>query len=106
MVNNLSHLKEAVVNEKQIVEDPRFKISVREMKITVILFFCFYAVLAFLAYSIHPKDPSQMTFVIGLPTYFFWAVFASAALTLVGVIIVVKYVFKEVSLNDYEKEVQ
>ncbi|MBB5174698.1 putative membrane protein YhdT [Texcoconibacillus texcoconensis] len=85
-------------------QDPRFKIANREAIIGVIL-----AIINFIwwygfAYGLGSKPVEEYTYVFGLPAWFFYSAVVGFLVMLVLVIVVVKTVFVDVSLEDEEEK--
>jgi len=54
--------------------DPRYRISLREMWISVAYWVCFTAISMTLAWSLgHRDDGAEQPFVLGFPAWFFWS---------------------------------
>ncbi|GGH67974.1 sodium:pantothenate symporter [Compostibacillus humi] len=89
-------------NNKQT--DPRFRIAHREALIG-----CGLAVINILwwygfAYGLGSKPPEQYTYILGFPAWFFYSCIGGFVLMVVLVVFVVKFMLKEVPLDDEEKE--
>lgn len=85
-------------------EDARYKIGNREALIGVGL-----AVFNFIwwygfAYGLGSKDPSEYTYIFGLPAWFFYSCVLGFIVMSILVTVVVKYFFVEVSFDDEEDE--
>ena len=80
--------------------DNRFKVANREALIGVgLVLFNFIWWFGF-AYGMGSKDPSQYTYVFGLPAWFFYSCVVGLIVMVVLVIFVVKKYFVEVSFDD------
>ena len=89
--------KGEVVLEKH---DHRFKIANREA-----LFGVGLAVFNFIwwfgfAYGLGSKDPSEYTYILGFPDWFFYSCVLGTFIMFILVFIIVKSFFKEVPLED------
>lgn len=85
---------------KKQKEDNRFKIANREALIGVkLVLFNFIWWFGF-AYGMGSKDPSQYTYVFGLPAWFFYSCVVGLIVMVVLVIFFVKKYFVEVSFDD------
>lgn len=85
-------------------DDYRFKIANREALIGVgLAVFNFIWWFAF-AYGLGSKDPSEYTYVLGFPAWFFYSCIVGAVLMAVLVTIVVKKFFVEVPFEDEGEE--
>ncbi|MFD1850896.1 YhdT family protein [Oceanobacillus bengalensis] len=83
--------------------DYRFKIANREALIGVgLAIFNFIWWFGF-AYGLGSKDPSEYTYVFGLPAWFFYSCVLSFIIISILVIIVVKLFFVEVPFEDDEE---
>ena len=84
-------------------DDKRFKIAHREALIGVGLavfnFIWWYA----FAYGLGSKDPSEYTYVFGLPAWFFYSCVLGFIIMSILVAIVVKVWFVEIPLDDEEE---
>ncbi|WP_026569275.1 MULTISPECIES: YhdT family protein [Sediminibacillus] len=81
-------------------KDARFRIANREALIGIgLAVFNFIWWFAF-AYGLGGKDPSEYTYVFGLPAWFFYSCVAGVVVMAALVFIVVKYFFTDVSFDD------
>ncbi|SFE44656.1 Uncharacterized membrane protein YhdT [Lentibacillus persicus] len=81
-------------------DDWRFKVANREAIVG-----CILAAINILwwfgfAYGLGSKPPEEYTYVLGFPAWFFWSCIVGYLVMVVLVFIVVKFVLKEVPLND------
>lgn len=83
----------------EIEEDPRFVVANKEFKIAYLVWALFTVTTIGIAYYFGKGDPTQYTYVMGLPKWFF--------LTLVNVVFfigvisfIVKRIFKDMDLNN------
>lgn len=84
-------------------EDSRFKIANREALIGVgLVIFNFIWWYAF-AYGLGSKDPSEYTYILGLPAWFFYSCVLGFIVMVILVVIVVKWFFVEVSFDEREE---
>lgn len=83
----------------QYKPDPRFKIAHKEAFIGVALaifnFIWWYG----FAYGLGSRPPEEYTYILGLPDWFFYSCVVGFILMSVIVIIITKYVLKEVPLD-------
>jgi uncharacterized membrane protein YhdT len=81
-------------------EDPRYRVSVREARIVIAYWVVFTVVVTAIAWGLGGnRSADEITFVLGLPAWFFWsAVVASFVLSLVPMVLV-RSVFTEVPLD-------
>ena len=80
--------------------DPRFKIAHREALIGVVL-----AVLHFIwwfgfAYGLGSKPVEEYSYILGFPVWFFYSCIIGFVLVAITVIVLAKYVLKDVSLEE------
>lgn len=83
--------------------DKRFKIAHREALIGVALVVINFAIWYGFAYGLGSGDPTQYTYVLGLPAWFFYSCIAGTVFMIVLIWIVMKVFFKEVPLDDEEE---
>lgn len=90
--------------KETIARDERFKIANREaligLGLAIFNFIWWYA----FAYGLGSKDPSEYTFVFGLPAWFFYSCVVGFIVMVILVTVVVKLWFVEVPLDDHEGE--
>ncbi|WP_231514896.1 YhdT family protein [Oceanobacillus salinisoli] len=85
-------------------KDYRYKIANREALIGIgLVVFNFIWWFAF-AYRLGSKDPSEYSYVFGLPSWFFYSCVLGIVVMAVLVFIVVKLFFKDVPFEDEELE--
>lgn len=91
------------MSKHALAQDERYKIANREaligLGLAVFNFIWWYA----FAYGLGSKDPSEYTFIFGLPAWFFYSCVLGFIVMVLLVAIVVKLWFVEVPLDD-EKE--
>jgi len=91
------------LSKHALAQDERYKIANREaligLGLAVFNFIWWYA----FAYGLGSKDPSEYTFIFGLPAWFFYSCVLGFIVMVLLVAIVVKLWFVEVPLDD-EKE--
>lgn len=102
MFKELSHFNKGVIYlSKDILKyDERYKVANREALIGLGL-----AVFNFLwwyifAYGLGSKDPTEYTFILGLPAWFFYSCVVGFIVMVVLVTVVVKLWFVEVPLDE------
>lgn len=80
-------------------EDPRYKVSNKEALIAIVIavanFIWWYA----FAYGLGSKSVSKYHYVFGFPAWFFYSCVLGFIVFTIIVIIVVKYLFKEIPLD-------
>lgn len=86
--------------KKEHKKDQRFKIANREAFIGVgLVIFNFVWWFAF-AYGLGSKDPSEYTYIFGLPDWFFYSCVLGLVVMIILVTFVVKTFFIDVSFDD------
>lgn len=86
------------------LDDYRSKIANREALIGVgLVIFNFIWWYGF-AYGLGSKDPSEYTYVFGLPTWFFYSCVLGTVIMSILVAVIVKVWFVEVPLDDEENK--
>lgn len=86
------------------LDDYRFKIANREALIGVgLVIFNFIWWYGF-AYGLGSKDPSEYTYVFGLPSWFFYSCVLGFVVMSILVAVIVKVWFVEVPLDDEENK--
>lgn len=92
------------MSKHTLTHDERYKVANREALIGLGLaafnFIWWYA----FAYGLGSKDPSEYTFVFGLPAWFFYSCVVGFIVMVILVSIAVKFWFVEVPLDDEEDE--
>lgn len=84
--------------------DPRFIIAHREALIGVsIVIFNFIWWFGF-AYGLGSKPEAEYTYILGFPAWFFYSCIIGFIIVALIVLIVVKFLFVEVKLEDHEEE--
>lgn len=92
------------MSDKSKKQDPRFRIANREALIG-----CALAVFNILwwygfAYGMGSKPPEEYTYILGFPAWFFYSCIVGFIVMAVLIIIVVKFVLKEVSFDDDDED--
>ncbi len=82
-------------------EDPRYRVSVREARIVIAYWVVFTVVVTAIAWGLGGnRSAGEITFVLGMPAWFFWSgVVASFVLSLVPMFLV-RSMFTEVPLGE------
>lgn len=80
-----------------------FRIAHKEAKIGVALVLFNFIWWFGFAYGLGSKDPSQYTYILGLPAWFFYSCVVGFIVMVILVIITVKYFFTEIPF-DIEEE--
>ncbi|WP_270180219.1 YhdT family protein [Alkalihalobacillus sp. CinArs1] len=83
-------------------EDPRFRIANREALIGVGLVLLNFALWYGTAYGLGSKPVEDYHYIWGLPAWFFYSCIVVTLLVLLLVILSVKYLYKEVPLDEEE----
>ncbi|UOQ46730.1 YhdT family protein [Gracilibacillus caseinilyticus] len=82
--------------------DKRFKMANREAIIGICLVLFNFIWWFTFAYGLGSKEPDQYTFILGFPAWFFYSCIVGVILMIVLVSIVVRFFFKDFSLDDKE----
>lgn len=86
-------------------EDERFKQCNKELVYTLIFFVINVALVGGLCFLLAYNKPSdELTIVGGFPAWYFYGGVISTIILCVLTFIMVKYLFKDMSLDAYEKE--
>ncbi|MEH7456047.1 YhdT family protein [Bacillus sp. JJ1127] len=84
-------------------DDPRFRIANREALIGLGLAFINFIIWYGFAYGLGSKDPSEYTYVLGFPAWFFYSCIVGFIVIVILLILVVRFVFQDISLDEEEK---
>lgn len=85
------------------MKDKRYRVANREAWIGVGLVIVNFAIWYGFAYGLGSGDPSDYSYVLGFPAWFFYSCIAGTGFMIVLIFIVIKFFFKEV---DFEEEEQ
>lgn len=85
------------------MKDKRYRVANREALIGVALVLLNFALWYGFAYGMGGGDPTEYTYILGFPAWFFYSCIATTVLMLVLLAILLKVVFKEVPLDDEEE---
>lgn len=88
-----------------IKEDRRYKQANKEALISLGLYIAYFLWWYFFAYGMGSKDPSQYTYVMGLPAWFFYSCILGYVVISAAVWIAVKLFFKDIPLDAVEPTV-
>ncbi|MFJ7825508.1 YhdT family protein [Psychrobacillus sp. NPDC096623] len=80
--------------------DPRFKIAHREALIGVVLAIVHFIWWFGFAYGLGSKPVEEYSYILGFPDWFFYSCIIGFVLVAITVIILAKYVLKDVSLEE------
>lgn len=107
MTNNIGKTDDQSIDYDfaEIEEDPRFKIINKEAVIACIVWVIFAALSLAVIYGLGGGDPTQYSYVMGLPLWFF-AYLAIVILFMVIIVYIVKYKFQDMTLDSYEEELK
>lgn len=88
------------MKDNYVKDDWQFKVANREAIVG-----CMLAAINILwwfgfAYGLGSKSPEEYTYVLGFPAWFFWSCIVGYLVMVVLIFIVVKFVLKEVPLED------
>ncbi|KEK22252.1 YhdT family protein [Bacillus gaemokensis] len=83
--------------------DSRFRIAHREaligLGLAIINFIIWYG----FAYGLGSKNPNEYTYVLGFPAWFFYSCIVGFIVMVMLLILVVRFVFQDISLDEEEK---
>lgn len=82
------------------MQDKRFKIANREALIGVVLVLINFAIWFGFAYGLGNGDPTDYTYILGFPAWFFYSCIAGTIFMIVLIWITIKVFFKDVSFSD------
>ncbi len=85
-----------------IKEDPRFKVSVRELKLALLFWFISLIPTGLISFALFPADPVGVTLTAGFPTPVFWVAIFLPIVLIIATFLIVKFYFTDVSLDEYE----
>ncbi|SDN22586.1 Uncharacterized membrane protein YhdT [Psychrobacillus sp. OK028] len=80
--------------------DPRFKVAHREALIGVVLAIVHFIWWFGFAYGLGSKPVEEYSYIFGFPDWFFYSCIIGFVLVAITVIILAKYVLKDVSLEE------
>ena len=80
--------------------DPRFKIAHREALIGVVLAIVHFIWWFGFAYGLGSKPVEEYSYILGFPEWFFYSCIVGFILVAITVIVLVKFVLKDVSLEE------
>jgi uncharacterized membrane protein YhdT len=86
------------------MEDKRFKIAHREAIIGVILVLVNFAIWYGFAYGLGTQDPETYAYILGFPAWFFYSCIAGTIFMILLIVVVMKFGFTEVSLEEEDEE--
>lgn len=82
--------------------DPRFRQATFEAVCSVTLAILFFVWWYFFAYGLGSGDPAKFKFIAGFPEWFFYSSILGPILFCIAVWLMVKLLFKEVSLAPHD----
>lgn len=80
--------------------DPRFKVAHREALIGVVLAIVHFIWWFGFAYGLGSKPVEEYSYILGFPDWFFYSCIVGFILVAITVIFLVKFVLKDVSLEE------
>ena len=96
----LSKGESGMNNEEEFEEDPRFKQCNREFYIVLVLFVVNILLVSVPAMALgQNKSADEISFVLGLPAWFFWGGIVGSLVFIVLSILMVRFFFKDMSLE-------
>ncbi len=87
-----------------MMKDKRYRVANREAIIGVVLVLLNFGMWYGFAYGMGGGDPKDYTYILGFPAWFFYSCIVTTITMLVLIAILLKFVFKEVPLDDEEEE--
>lgn len=87
-----------------MMKDKRYRVANREAIIGVVLVLINFGMWYGFAYGMGGGDPTEYTYVLGFPAWFFYSCIVTTITMLVLIAVLLKFVFKEVPLEDEEEE--
>lgn len=87
-----------------IMKDKRYRIANREALIGVALVVVNFVLWYGFAYGMGGGDPKDYTYIMGFPAWFFYSCMVTTVLMIVVIAVLLKFVFKEVELEDKEED--
>ena len=87
-----------------MMKDKRYRVANREAIIGVVLVLLNFGMWYGFAYGMGGGDPTEYTYVLGFPAWFFYSCIVTTITMLVLIAVLLKFVFKEVPLEDEEEE--
>ncbi|MEM1510185.1 MAG: YhdT family protein [Zestosphaera sp.] len=82
-----------------MTNDPRFQIAKREAIILLALFVAYIVWWYAFAYGLGSRDPTQYSYILGFPDWFFYSCVLSIPVFSLLLFIIIKVFFKEVPLD-------
>jgi len=90
--------------DKKPEKDPRFAVAEREAVIGCVLAVINFAWWYGFAYGLGSEKPEDYTYILGFPAWFFFSSILGFLVMLVFVFITVKFLLKNVPLDDRDDE--
>ncbi|MFC5589135.1 YhdT family protein [Sporosarcina soli] len=94
----------AIKTNTQPTIDPRFKIAHREAWIGVALAIFNFVWWFGFAYGLGSRPVEEYTYILGLPDWFFYSCVVGFVLISALVIVIAKFILKEVSFEEEEEQ--
>jgi uncharacterized membrane protein YhdT len=92
-----------MMNGRERVEDPRYKVANREALIGVGLVVLNFILWYGFAYGLGDGPVEEYNYIFGLPAWFFYSCILVTIVIFILVILAVVFLFKEVPLEDEEE---
>jgi uncharacterized membrane protein YhdT len=92
-------------NEKDFKEDKRYKQANKEALIAIALFVINFIWWYGFAYGLGSKPVEEYSYVMGLPSWFFYSCVLGLIVFSLATWVMVKYFFKDIPLDDDERGV-
>ena len=80
-------------------EDPRYKVARNEAIVLLVLFVVYILWWYMFAYGLGSRNPSEYSYVLGFPDWFFYSCVLSIVVFSAVLAIIIKFYFKEVPLD-------
>lgn len=87
------------MQDKDFVEDPRYKVATREAWMAIAIFFLNFLWWFAFAYGMGDKPPQQYDFIFGFPAWFFWSVIGGYIIFSGIVYVMVRFFYTEMPLG-------
>jgi len=92
-------------NEEKFIEDTRYKQCTKEMFIVLVFGVVNFSIIAGLSMGIGlNKEAEEVRLVLGFPDWFFWGGFIGSTIVVILTILIVKFLFKDMSISEKEDD--
>ncbi len=86
------------------MRDKRFQIAHREALIGVMLVVLNFGIWFGFAYGLGSGDPTEYTFILGFPAWFFYSCIAGTIFMIIAIWLAIKLFFKDISFDEEDKQ--